>query len=123
MPVGRSPRINHLEWGAIEVEGLPRARDVMLYPCGGREWDWRETGTRHHPGIQPVDVKELIDAGCEVVILSKGMHLRLETMPETLSLLAEASVTVHVFETRAAADLYNILALDSAVGALMHSTC
>ncbi|MGK6323102.1 Mth938-like domain-containing protein [Sphingomonas sp. DT-51] len=123
MPVRPSPRINHLSWGAIEAEGLPRARDLKLYPGGGREWDWRETGTRHEPGIQPADVQELIDNGSEVVVLSRGMHLRLKTAPETLAMLARAAIAVHVLETSAAVDLYNTLALDSAVGALLHSTC
>lgn len=123
MPLDPSPKVNRLAWGTIEVEGLARARDLKLYPGGGREWDWSETGTRHEPGIQPVDVRELIDLGCEVVILSRGMHLRLQTMQETLALLADAAIEVHVLETRAAVDLYNTLARDRAVGALLHSTC
>jgi hypothetical protein len=123
MPLDPSPKVNRLAWGAIEVEGLPRARDLKLYPGGGREWDWSETGTRHEPGIQPVDVRELIDVGCEVVVLSRGMHLRLQTMQETLALLADAAIEVHVLETRAAVDLYNTLARERAVGALLHSTC
>ncbi|MBY9064971.1 MTH938/NDUFAF3 family protein [Sphingomonas yunnanensis] len=112
-----------MAWGVIEAEGLPPARDLKLYPGGGREWDWSETGTRHEPGIQPIDVRELIDIGCEVVILSRGMHLRLQTMPKTLGLLADVAIAVHVLETRAAVDLYNTLAGNKAVGALLHSTC
>ena len=29
---------------------------AKLYPGGARAWDWRETGTRHRPGIQPADI-------------------------------------------------------------------
>lgn len=123
MAIKPSPKVIRLEWGAIEAEGLPLARDLKLYPGGGREWDWSETGTRHEPGIQAVDVQELIDMGSEVIILSRGMHLRLQTMPETLALLADSAVEVHVLETRAAVDLYNTLARSRAVGALLHSTC
>jgi hypothetical protein len=43
----RSPRILAIAWGRIDVEGLGVAKDVKLYPGGGREWDWSETGTRH----------------------------------------------------------------------------
>lgn len=53
----RSPKIAHLSWGRIEVEGLGTGKDWKLYPGGGREWDWRETGTEHRPGIQPADVE------------------------------------------------------------------
>lgn len=123
MPVRPSPKVSHIAWGMIDAEGLPRARDLKLYPGGGREWDWRETGTRHRPGIQPADVQELIDKGCAVVILSRGMHLMLETMPETLAMLADAGIAVHMLETNAAVGLYNTLAQDHAVGALLHSTC
>jgi len=34
---------------------------AKLFPGGLREWDWRETGTRHVPGIQHADVQELIE--------------------------------------------------------------
>ncbi|MCW2912225.1 MAG: hypothetical protein JWN52_293 [Actinomycetia bacterium] len=122
-PMGESPRITHLSWGRMEVEGLEPGKDFTLYPGGGRPWDWSEHGTRHQPGIQPDDVQELLDHGCTVVVLSRGMELRLHTMPETLKLLEETGVDVHVEETTAAAELYNRLADTERVGGLFHSTC
>jgi hypothetical protein len=41
----RSPRITHVSWGHLEVEGGRRFKDAKLFPGGSREWDWRETGT------------------------------------------------------------------------------
>src|SRR6185437_2288414 len=67
-----SPRISHLSWGHIEVEGHPPFKDAKIFPGGAREWDWRETGTRHAPGIQPADVQELIEHGARTVVLSNG---------------------------------------------------
>ncbi|MBE1531340.1 Mth938-like domain-containing protein [Actinomadura algeriensis] len=119
----RSPRVTHVSWGRMEVEGLPPGKDFTLFPGGGREWDWNEHGTRHDPGIAPGDVRELLDAGCDVVVLSRGMELRLKTMPETLEVLADAGVEVHVEETTEAVRLYNELAASRAVGGLFHSTC
>jgi hypothetical protein len=58
-------------------------KDFKLYPGGGREWDWNETGTRHVPGIQPADVEELFAHGATVVVLSRGMDLRLHVDPAT----------------------------------------
>ncbi|HNG96476.1 MAG TPA: hypothetical protein PLB32_26980, partial [Acidobacteriota bacterium] len=58
--VKKSPRITQISWGHIEVEGLGAGKDFKLFPGGGREWDWNETGTRHVPGIQPTDVQELL---------------------------------------------------------------
>ncbi len=118
-----SPRITHIEWGTIEATGIGAARDLKLFPGGGREWDWGETGTHHDPGIQPSDVQELIDRGSEVVILTPGMHLVLQTKPETIAALELANVEVHVLETRKAVLLYNDLAETRRVGGLFHSTC
>jgi hypothetical protein len=58
---GHPPRITHLSWGRIEVEGGRTFKDAKLWPGGVREWDWNETGTRHRPGVQPADVEELLD--------------------------------------------------------------
>jgi hypothetical protein len=120
----RSPRIAHLVWGEIEVEGLPPARDLKLWPGGGRPWDWRETGTHHVPGIQVADVEELLEKGSQVVVLTRGMELVLQTRPETLAHLAAHRIRVHVAETNEAARIYNELATQGeAVGGLFHSTC
>src|SRR4029077_14646613 len=61
----KSPRISHLSWGHTEVEGHPPFKDAKVFPGGAREWDWRDTGTRHVPGIQPADVQELIEHGAK----------------------------------------------------------
>src|SRR6476619_5932664 len=79
-----SPRISHLSWGRIEVEGHLPFKDAKIFPGGAREWDWRETRTRHVPGIQPADVQELIEHGARTVVLSKGVLERLQVCPETL---------------------------------------
>ncbi len=119
----RSPRISHISWGRMVVEGVGEGKDFKLYPGGGREWDWRETGTQHDPGIQPADVGELLDKGAMVVVLSRGMELALKTSPETTKLLEQRGITVHVKETKEGVDLYNQLAETQAVGGLFHSTC
>lgn len=119
----KSPRITHISWGRMDVEGLGTGRDFKLYPGGGRAWDWTETGTHHVPGIQPSDVQELLDNGSRVVILSRGMELVLQTCPETLQMLRDKGIPCHVEETKKAVELYNQLAQSEAVGGLFHSTC
>ena len=119
----QSPRITDISWGRIDVEGLGTGRDFKLYPGGGRTWDWTETDTHHNPGIQPADVRELLDHGSRVVILSRGRLLALRTCPETLQMLRDQGITYHIKETSAAVELYNRLAQTEAVGGLFHSTC
>ena len=119
-----SPRIQHLAWGRIEVEGAAAPyKDAKLWPGGSREWDWNETGTRHEPGIQPADVQELLLNGARTVVLSRGVQRRLGVRPDTLEMLEEKGVTAHVLPTEEAVSLYNELREGEAVGGLFHSTC
>lgn len=119
-----SPRITHLSWGKIKVEGYSHTfKDIKIFPGGARKWDWNETGTKHVPGIQPEDVMELLGKKVEVVILSQGINSRLRVMTETLELLEENNIETYVQQTEEAVELYNILREDKAVGGLFHSTC
>ena len=121
---GKSPLIEHLSWGRMEVAGIGRGKDFKLWPGGGRAWDWSETGTRHVPGIQPADVAELLDHGCRTIVLSRGKLLRLRTAPATLELLEQHGIRVYRAETGEAMAIYNDLARrGQAVGGLFHSTC
>lgn len=119
-----SPRITHISWGCLEIEGREMPfKDAKLYPGGAREWDWRETGTAHDPGIQPADVEELVDEGARVVILSQGMEERLKVKPETLDMLNDQGIEVYVLPTKRAVERYNQLRESEPVGGLFHSTC
>jgi hypothetical protein len=121
----RSPKILDFSWGRLVVEGFGQEfKDAKLYPGGARDWDWSETGTRHVPGIQPLDVQELIDNSAAAVVLSKGVHERLQTCPETLNLLDEHNIRTFVLQTEEAIKKYNELVSENVrVGALIHSTC
>jgi hypothetical protein len=120
----RAPTVQTLTWGEVALDDGRHFKDAKLWPGGAREWDWSETGTHHVPGIQPADVLELLDYGCDVIILSRGQHLVLQTCPETLALLSARHVEVFQLESRQAAAQYNSLAgAGRRVGALLHSTC
>jgi hypothetical protein len=120
----RSPRIKDVSWGRLEVEGIDEPyKDAKLFPGGSREWNWRETGTGHKPGIQIADVQELLDHGAKVVVLSRGMAQCLEVPRETLDFLKERQITAHVLPTKEAVALYNKLAATESVAGLFHTTC
>jgi hypothetical protein len=117
-----SPRITHLSWGRLETEdGV--FKDARLYPGGAEEWDWNETGTSHHLGIQPADVERLLQRGATVIVLSKGFYERLGIAPETRRMLDEKDIPAHIAQTQEAANLYDELRETEKVGALIHSTC
>jgi len=119
-----SPKIISFEWGKIVVEGYPNVfKDVKVFPGGARPWDWRETGTRHHPGIQFADVAELLEKGAEVIVLSRGCHNVLQTTAETLAELEKRKIEHYVLTSGDAVKKYNQLRKTKLVGALIHSTC
>jgi len=118
-----SPRILAISWGHMEVEGIGAGKDFKLYPGGGREWDWSETGMSHFPGIRPADAGELVARGAAAIVLSRGMEERLQVDPATLEYLEQQSVEVHVAGTREAVQIYNNLAGTVPVAGLFHSTC
>jgi hypothetical protein len=119
-----SPRVTHLSWGHLEVEGVDGSfKDAKLFPGGARAWDWNETGTNHDPGIQPADIEELLEHGASAVVLSKGFNERLRVTPDALRMLEDRGVSAHVRQTEEAIQLYNELRETERVGALIHSTC
>jgi hypothetical protein len=120
---GPSPRITNIAWGRIETEDGRAFKDAKLWPGGGREWDWTETGTSHVPGIQPADVQELLEHGAGVVVLSRGQQERLQVPAETREWLKQKGVEVLVLPTGEAVDRYNELRESAPVGGLFHSTC
>src|SRR6059036_1459330 len=88
----RSPRIQHVSWGRLEVEGKAEPyKDAKLFPGGACEWNWRETGTAHKLGIQIADVQELLEHGSKVVVLSRGMAECLHVPRDTLVSKAAAN--------------------------------
>lgn len=120
----KSPKITASGWGRIEVDGgLGPFKDAKLYPGGAREWDWRETGTRHSPGVQPADVEELLERGATTVVLSLGVWKRLGVCEETKTYLERRGVRFEMLPTDRAIERYNELAEAEPVGALVHSTC
>jgi hypothetical protein len=120
----RSPRITNVSWGQLEVDGEAGPyKDAKVFPGGSREWNWRETKTSHRPGIQIADVRELLDRGSKVVVLSRGMAECLNVACETLDFLKKQQIPVHVLPTQHAVALYNKLAETEPVGGLFHTTC
>jgi hypothetical protein len=125
-----TPRISGIVWGKIDMEPHSGSalggtfKDAKLFPGGARAWDWRETGTQHVPGIQVADAEELLTAGADVVVLSRGMQLVLQVPQTTVAALEARGIEVHVAQTEEAVRLINdLIQQGRRVGALLHSTC
>jgi hypothetical protein len=119
-----SPVIEKFSWGSVQVNDYSPFKDAKLYPGGAREWDWKETGTSHDPGIQVSDVLELIERGAQHIVLSKGVLRRLKTCDSTLTYLQEQNINYDILQSEKAVHRYNELVNENIpVGALIHSTC
>ncbi|XP_062894538.1 mth938 domain-containing protein-like isoform X3 [Mobula hypostoma] len=74
-----SPPIASLRWGEMKVEGSDTLyKDCKVWPGGNRMWDWRETGTRHRPGVQPADLDEIVNKGIQTLVIGRGMEEALQ---------------------------------------------
>ena len=108
----------------MEVEGSGSGKDFKLWPGGCAPWDWNETGTGHLNGVQRADVLDLIDRGCEVIVIGKGAFSRLRVSSSLIRFLEGRGVQVFTADTQKAVRLYNEMAGQGAmVGGLFHTTC
>uniref|UniRef100_A0A8C4QWI8 Mth938 domain-containing protein n=1 Tax=Eptatretus burgeri TaxID=7764 RepID=A0A8C4QWI8_EPTBU len=120
-----SPQILKVEWGSVNVIGAGGTfKDCKVWPGGSRAWDWRETGTKHEPGVQPADIQEVLDHGATTIIVGRGMNERLQVPKEIETYVTSHGANLKVFQTEAAVLEYNRLALAGGrVGGLFHTTC
>ncbi|XP_070605611.1 mth938 domain-containing protein isoform X1 [Erythrolamprus reginae] len=120
-----SPEIASLSWGRMTVKGCPTTyKDCKVWPGGSRTWDWRETGTEHVPGVQPSDVKEVLEKGVKTLVIGRGMSEALQVPPATVEYLKNQGIDVKVLQTEMAVKEYNTLVSQGVrVGGVFHSTC
>lgn len=115
--------IASFRWGQIVDSSGRTFKDARLFPGDVEEWDWRKTGTRHDPGIQPADLADLVATKPDVVILSRGVDLVLQVPPATIDFAREHAATVLVLQSEQAVAEYNRRIATERVVALIHSTC
>jgi hypothetical protein len=76
------------------------------------------------PGIQLADAEDLLEAGADIIVLSRGMDLVLLVPATTIQALEARGVEVRVAQSKEAARMVNELIDEGRrVGALIHSTC
>ena len=98
-----------VKWGKITTYDGSIHKDCLLKGKIATKWDWSLTNLHHNPGIQIADVMNIIDKNTTTIILSKGMHNVLQTMPETISYLHKLNLIVYHLTTPDAVATYNEL--------------
>lgn len=112
-------KIGHYSFGKIVIDGTTYTSDVILYP--GRvdgSW-WRKEG--HY--LQPVDLKEVLEARPDMLIVGTGFSGVMTVAEETIRLVKSRGIELRVERTEKAVELYNSIGKDRTVIAALHLTC
>lgn len=117
-------------WGKliVYVNNVPQSfKDAKVWvgfqDVQAKEWNWKNTGTQHVPGIQPGDLDEFIDQVDEV-ILTRGVERVLQVPQATIDYVKSKGKNCHVGETPDMIELFNRLVdQGKKVGGVFHSTC
>ena len=119
--------IHHLSWGKMQVniQGKEYAfKDCKIWPEDASNWDWNLTGTSHDTGVQPDDIKDILDHGIDVMVLSRGFDLKMKISPATEELLKSLGIEYFIHDTEKAVEVFNSLFQQGKrVGGIFHSTC
>lgn len=116
---GHEMKIDHYSWGKIVIDGNTYTSDVIIFPDSVNASWWRKEGHRLH--IE--DLKEVIAAGPESVIIGTGALGVMKVPKETVEHLESKGIHVYIERTGKAVDLYQTLQKERKVIAALHLTC
>ncbi|XP_063807369.1 mth938 domain-containing protein isoform X2 [Pseudophryne corroboree] len=79
---------------------------------------------KHHPGVQPADLEEIVKKDVKTLVIGCGMSEALQVPASTLEYVTSHAIDVRVLRTEKAVAEYNSLASQGVrVGGVFHSTC
>lgn len=112
--------IERYEFGHLVVDGQSYRSDLILFP------DHVAAGWRRRKGheLAPEDLREVIAARPEVLVVGTGYSGRMQVLPQTESLLREHGIRLWALPTREACRTYNQLCSEGVRAmAVLHLTC
>ncbi len=114
-------------WGRVIVGSKSYAYDVRISPGRGvEEWNWRECGTHHDPGItvRALAEDDGLRSSSSLYILSTGFHSVLRATRECRDRLTARGIPYLVLDTKSAVEEYNkCLVQGKHVALLLHCRC
>ena len=112
-------KIEHYSFGTITIDGKSYTSDVIIYPERVDSSWWRKQGHSLHI----VDLKDVIPAGPEILIVGTGHSGAMVVPEETLSYLKSMGIDVHIARTDKAVELFNIFQKNKKTIAVLYLTC
>lgn len=112
--------ITHYSFGCMEIDGKDYCSDLVIFPDGGVNRDWRrKEGHR----LSTCDIAELMDESPELIIIGTGAYGRMIPSNHLLDTLKIRGIECMVESSVNAVKLYNEYCSVKRVGACFHLTC
>lgn len=117
----KNHQIDHYEFGRLHVGGNAFVSDLIIYPDGRIQDNWRRQ-TGHD--LVPDDIAEVLAAGPGQLIVGTGANGRMRVAESVTEQCRQLCIILEILPTARAVDRYN-LAKESgiAVAACFHLTC
>ena len=112
-------KIENYSFGRVTINGKDYTSDVIIYPDRVDSSWWRKEGHR----LQIDDLKDIIGANPEVLIVGTGAYGVMAVSNETAEFLKKKGIRLITEKTRNACDTYNKISGSGRVIAALHLTC
>ncbi len=111
--------IEDYNFGEVKILGKVYRSDVIIYPDHVDAKWWRKQG--HN--LELDDIKEVIDAHPDIIIIGTGQPGMLQVNEETRKTLNQEGIKTIVLPTERACQEYNRIGQKKKVIACLHLTC
>lgn len=112
-------KIEHYSFGRITIDGKNYTSDVVIYSDRVDSSWWRKEGHR----LQIEDLKDIIEAEPEVLIVGTGAYGVMVVPTETVEFLKKKGIKLMADKTMSACDTFNKISGTGRVIAALHLTC
>jgi len=111
--------INSYDFGRITIDGKRYNSDILVFP-NKIKTDWRR---KKGHSLQIADLKEILEAKPEVLVVGTGYSGMMRVPPETRSYIESEGIQLVVQKTAEACQTFNRLVESRTVVAALHLTC
>lgn len=111
--------IDDYSFGRMVIGGKTYTSDVIVYPDKVDASWWRKEG--HY--LQKEDLKDIVKAGPDIVIIGTGNWGVMKVPKETLDFLGSRGIETYAEKTAEAVELFNSQPEDKKVIGAFHLTC
>jgi hypothetical protein len=111
--------IDSYDFGRITIDGKRYSTDLLVFPDKVKTGWWRKEGHR----LQIADLKEVLEAKPEVLVVGTGYLGMMAVPPETRKHIESEGIQLVVQKTAEACKTFNRLVESRTVVAALHLTC